>query len=814
MMIRALNAVGSKTSPLVALLLFSCGIALVGWLPRLPDWRLLALLLVLLVLLCLLRLKYRRASLGLAFFLGLLWASGYGWIGLSARLPVDFEGVDLWAEGVVSNLPQWRQIGDGQREVLFLLDVDRLVSVDPGTEEGMALNKVGRLRLSWRGAQPLHPGEPWRLRVRLKRPHGSINPGGFDYEAWLFRQGVDASGYVREDSNNVRLAPAGLRGWDSQLREWVDALLAPYLSQRRHAGLMRALIIGESSQLTPDDWALFGATGTIHLMVISGLHIALVAFCCYQLGWWAGRYLLTPMLLWPATTIAVWSALLGATLYTVLAGFALAAVRALIMTAIWMVAKLLRRELDPWFGFVLALWLVLLIDPLAPTSSGFWLSFSAVMTLMLLFQGTQQAGWNRLHRFGREWWLAQWGLFIAMLPILLWWNYSASLAAPMANLLIVPLFDLLLVPLLLLATLVALLLPTLADWLFAAGDLLLDLADHFLHWMAASPLAAARVTQPPFWLLLLALPALLVWLLPRTLPGRQWAMLLLLPLWAVPNLRSVSERFRLEVLDVGQGLAVVVEVGERLLLYDTGPYASEWFNAGSQIIAPYLRWRGRGVIDTLVVSHADRDHDGGAAGVLRELPVGKVYVSGDSLWGVAAGQVDLQPCRSGDGWSWNGVEFRFLHPGTPLLNSDNNNSCVLQIRVDGQSILLTGDIEAVAERQLLQRWEGQLRSTLLVAPHHGSGTSSTPAFIAQVAPATVIFSSGYRNRFRHPQSQVVNRYAETGAALYNTATTGAIGYAINRQGEAQPLRLERQDARRYWYDPPPVTAVDASEEAH
>lgn len=808
MMIERLNGIGSKRAPRVAWLLALCGgIALVAVLPELPDW---PLLLIGIAALTLLRRKYRSAALGVAFFIGLSWATGYGWLGLASKLPAEFEGVDLRVEGMVGSLPQWRS-GDVQRqEVLFLFDVEQWLPDESDGQVPAALERVERLRLIWRDAPPLAPGERWQLRVRLKRPHGSINPGGFDYEAWLFRQGIDATGYVRADSANRRTAPAGWHAWDSQLRAWVDRLLAPQLQQRRHAGLMRALIIGEGSQLTPQEWRLFGATGTIHLMVISGLHIALVAWCCHQLGGWVGRHLLTPTLLWSSHSVAAWSALLGAFLYTALAGFALAATRALIMTAIWMVAKLLRRQIDPWFGLVLALTLVLLSDPLAPTSSGFWLSFGAVMTLMLLFQGTQQEGWGRLRRFGREWWLAQWGLFFAMLPILLWWNYSANLASPITNLLAVPLFDLLLVPLLLLATLLTPLSSTLADLFFTGGDWLLDLTDHFLHWMAASPLAAARVIQPPSWLLWLLLPALLIWLLPRSLPGRPWALLLLLPLWLLPAQHTDSEPVRLTLLDVGQGLAVVVEVGERLLVYDTGPYASERFDAGSQIIAPYLRWRGRTLIDTLVVSHADRDHDGGAAGLLREVPVGRVYVSGDALWGVQRDQIDLHPCRSGDGWRWQGVEFRFLHPGTLRLGSDNNDSCVLQIRLGDQSILLTGDIEAAAERQLLQRWGSVLPATLLVAPHHGSNSSSTPEFIDAVAAKQVIFSAGYRNSYRHPHPRVVQRYAETGATLYNSAVTGTIGYAIKSGGEMASPSLARQQARRYWYDPLPSSAADAA----
>lgn len=793
---------------MVARLLALCGgIALVALLPELPDRTLLASCVVLLALL---RCKYRAVAPALAFFIGLSWATGYGCLGLASRLPAEFEGVDLRVEGVVGSLPQWRTGAAQRPEALFLFDVERWLPSEPDGEVPAALERVGRLRLSWRDAPPVAPGEKWQLRLRLKRPHGSVNPGGFDYEAWLFRQGIDATGYVRSGDDNLRSAPAGWHAWDSQLRAWVDGLLMPQLHERRHAGLMRALIIGESSQLTPQEWRLFGATGTIHLMVISGLHIALVAWCCHQLGGWVGRHLLAPGLLWSAGSVAAWSALLGAFLYTALSGFALAATRALIMTAIWAAAKLLRRQIDPWFGLVLALSLVLLSDPLAPSSSGFWLSFGAVMTLMLLFQGTQQQEWSRLRRFGREWWLAQWGLFFAMLPILLWWNYSASLASPIANLLVVPLFDLLLVPLLLLATLLTPLSSTLADLLFAGGDWLLDLTDRFLHWMAASPLAAARVIQPPAWLLWLLLPALLLWLLPRTLPGRPWALLLLLPLWLMPVRHTDSEPLRLTVLDVGQGLAVVVEVGERLLIYDTGPHASERFDAGSQIIAPYLRWRGRTVIDALVVSHADRDHDGGAAGLLREVPVGRVYVSGDSLWGLQRDQIDLHPCRSGDGWRWQEVEFRFLHPDLPRFGSDNNNSCVLQIKSGDQSILLTGDIEAAAERQLLQRWGSALQATLLVAPHHGSNSSSMPDFIDAVAAKQVIFSAGYRNSYRHPHPQVVQRYAETGATLYNSAATGAVGYAIQSGGGMAPPSLARQQARRYWYDRLSASAADAA----
>ena len=718
--------------------------------------------------------------------LGFVWAAAFAQLRLADELPVALEGRDIELSGVVAGLPQALERG-----VRFEFDVEQAAAGVPP-----------HISLAWyRGrddeddeASPLVPvraGERWRFTVRLKRPHGNLNPHGFDYEAWLFERGIRATGYVRPRSAERIDARVWRPGYAVEmLRETIrDRFRAalPDVTSAPYAGILIALAIGDQQAIDPELWRSFARTGITHLMSISGLHVTMLAGLAYALVNWLWRRSARLPLRLPAQHAAAVGGFLAAFGYCLLAGFAVPAQRTLYMLGVVALARLAAREMAASRVLLLALLLVLLLDPWAVLAAGFWLSFGAVALLFHIGSGRLgPAHWLL------EWGRAQWAVTLGMLPALLALFQQFSLVSPLANAVAIPLVSFVITPLALLGTL-PLLDPLLALAHFFTAWLMI-----FIDWLAGLPLAMWQQAAPPAWAVLLALAGGIWLLLPRGFPSRWLGMLAFLPLLTVLPPRPAPGSAEITVLDVGQGLAIHVQTATHDLLFDAGPAFSADADSGNRIIAPYLRAMGVRRLDAMVISHADKDHEGGAASVLAALPVGLLRTSLPFEHALAAQPVAHELCQKGETWNWDGVAFAMLHPGAePLSRKTNDLSCVLRITAGGRSMLLTSDIEAISEQSLLAGQPPPLAAEVMTVPHHGSKTSSTPGFIAAVAPRDVIFPVGYRNRFGHPKEEVVARYLESGARLHRTDVDGAIGVSLAAAGIG--FRHERAERRRYWF---------------
>ncbi len=764
------------------LLLLACalGIGLVAWLPELPSLFWLWVLPPLFIL----AFKLHRPVMWVLCSLGcgLAWGLVYGHWAVSSVLPESLEGQDLVVEGRVIELPD-----QDSRRLRFVLQV-----AQAHTTQGEPLKTFPRrLQLSWYDlTRDVHAGDEWRLQVRLKRPRSFVNPGGFDYQVWQLRRGVGGTGYVRSAQLNQRLSERPFVSVDQRRQAMRDWLLAN--TQEPRQGLMLALLLGDRSRITSDQWRQLQVTGTNHLVAISGLHVGFVGLLGWLLGGLLGR-LLTGLRL-PPGVFGCALASLFAFVYSALAGFSLPTRRALIMLLVVQLAILLRRRLRPFDGWCLALVLVLVSDPLAPHDAGFWLSFGAVGVLILAFAGRVSP---KKPFPGLSLVRAQWAIFVGLLVPLALLMQEVSLVAPIANILAIPLVTFLVVPGLLLGALVG-------DWLPLLSRVGLWVADKGLEaleaWLALVSAAAGDLASYPLvlnargiWLIGLAAVILL---LPRGLPGR-WLVwpCVFLALW-VP----IKERppLMFTALDVGQGLALVIQTPNHTLVYDTGPAYGERFDAGSGIVVPYLRGQGVERLDALVLSHNDADHTGGLEGLLEHMPPKGVFYGELQRLPSLVESLNARSCHQQPPWQWDQVEFRFLGVAAHIPQSANDHSCVLLVSYGDTRLLLPGDISRRMEYRLLGAGMVDEPVDLVVAAHHGSRTSSSAGFVAKTRPRWVIFSAGYRSQHGHPHPQVVGRFSAQGARPLNTADTGAIEMIWHQPGDPH-IHLAREQQRRYWH---------------
>jgi len=714
---------------------------------------------------------------------GFLWALFSAHQILALSLPIEMEGQDVFVEGYIASLPE-----ADSRRVRFLFDVKTL----QGHEE--LRTWPARIRLSWYGNFPrdLQVGDRWRLQVRLKRPHGFMNPGGFDYERWLFVNRIRATGYVRHAAR--RLDQASWRYAIDRGRQWLSLQLVKQIhTSDRSTGLIPALSVGDRREIGQDTWAVLRTTGTAHLLAISGMHIGLLAGLVYWLTGWLWRVVAGRFLLWlPAPRAAAIMASLAALLYAAMAGFSIPTQRALVMLLVVMLAVWRLRPLQPGRTLAWALLLVLLLDPLAVLSAGFWLSFGAVA--LILYAMTGQLG-----RAARpmQWLRIQLWITLGLLPLMLLLFQQISLVAPLANLVAIPVISLLVVPLVLVATVCSLFAPVAAAGLLSLVSTLLDWLMQWLAALADWPLSHLQPVIPGDSSLLLLMAGILLLLVPRGLPGRVLAPLLMLPALLGQFPRPVTGQAWLTLLDVGQGLAAVVQTRSHLLLFDTGPRFSRSFDTGRAVLVPWLQQAGYPRVDVLVMSHGDNDHIGGLPSVLARYPVTRMYTSVPGQ--ILADQVML--CQAGQHWQWDGVRFEFLGPSGPMA-SENDAACVLRIAAGNQAALLPADIEKAGEQSLLQQEAEKLPALLLVAPHHGSLTSSTPAFVRAIHPQYVLYPVGYRNRYRFPRPEVVQRYAQLGAKQYLSQEQGALKFVLGADGGRSGPSSFRESVRRYWHAEP------------
>ncbi len=642
-----------------------------------------------------------------------------------------------------------------------------------------------QIQLNWYHPTKLPKvGEQWRFRVKLKPPHGSLNPGGFDYEAYLYEKGIRAKGYVLNQADSaVRVAPAQ----GVYLRESLAQHLTPLFEQSRFQGIFRALVYGDKDAIHKDDWQLLRQTGTVHLMVISGLHIGIMAafgFALFALIWrglirWLGWHwvMATPRLVFGSV-----GAILIATLYMSLAGYSIPTQRAWMMVVVVAGLIIMRRQFQPWSALALAAALILLWHPSSVMSSGFWLSFVAVAIIfkVLSFAKIRQApAWQKML------WV-QLSLTLGMIPILAGFYQQFAMGSLIANLIAVPFVSLVGLPLLFLTVALSFISFDLAQWMMSFHEQLWQLlwwglngvAESFEFWQTGQ-LSFIEVAA------IYGGIALLVALGRRSL-STGWkaiggSVVVLGLVWMVwPSSQLALGEVRMTVLDVGQGQAIVFETRNETIVYDSGPKWGEQFDGAQLAILPYLKSQRRQQLDLLIVSHSDQDHAGGTASLWDNLTI-LDFVSGQAdRLNQQQPQWNVRPCENGQAWLFSEVKFEILSPekGENRPREDNDASCLLKVSTSQASILVPGDLTEKMERQLVDKQASQLKADLLIAGHHGSQTSTSQAWLEMVSPKEVVISSGFANRFDFPSLTVIDRLKHQQIPWRNTACDGAIQYKI------------------------------------
>lgn len=749
---------------------------------------------------------------------------------LAFELPQAWEGRDIAVSGWIKGLPT--RSADGARFLFVVESADVSIARFPRT-----------LQLSWLANDTvppaLEPGSRWRLNVRLKRAHGNANWGVRDAEAVLLARDVRATGYVSAPQFAVRLpGTAGGAGvWIDVCRSTIRTRIATVLDGAPHMGIVVALAIGAQDAVSAADWLLMRRTGTSHLVAISGLHIGFVAGLAgwligtvWRRSFFVGRGL--PLRV-PAQKVAIVGGALFAAFHAALAGFNVPAQRALWMAGVVALAYVGGRRLAPSVVIAWALGLVLLVDPWAVVSAGFWLSFCAVAAILFAMSGTARVvrtgrdemqqdetvtrslakrcidvsgGLIERMRSGAR---VQLAVTIALAPLTASFFSQIPLIGPVANAFAIPWVSMLVTP----AVIAGVALPAPLDALaFRFAHYLLDLLAAGLQLLSGPAWSVWTLPQPDAWAMAFAALGVAWCLAPAGWPLRWAAPLTWLPLLAPASPAPAEGAFRLTALDIGQGSSIVVETARHTLLFDAGP-GPESTHAGERIVLPYLQAAGIATLDTLIISHADSDHSGGAPAVLDGIDVKQLLAGlppGHALWRAASEKgAQTVRCAAGQRWQWDGVDFAILWPDAgPLRGKPNEHCCVLRVSTHIQtpddaskpiSALLAADIEAPVERTLLSRDPAALRAQVLLVPHHGSKTSSTEPFLDSIEPSIAVFQVGYRNRFHHPYAGVYERYRARGIALSRSDDDGAA--RIEADGVALSLERYRQTHRRYWMDP-------------
>ncbi len=752
---------------------FLCGTCLLLSLTALPAGLIVAAVIVLGASLAL----ASRHPSPLAFAAGFAWC----WFSVSGRLEQRLdpalEGSNVELRGTVASVPQLLEAG-----ARFRFATEPVPGVPPLVD------------LTWydTAAAP-KAAERMVLVAKLRRPRGFSNPGGYDQEARLLRDGIGASGYVKS---------AATEG-----RDWRDIAQSPVLTARgaiaeairgalgaRPAtGIVAGLAVGLQDALSREQWRELARSGTSHLMAISGMHIGMFSTVTAWLALRVQRWRQRRGSLGARRDPAVVAGTLAAFGYSLLAGWSVPTQRTMIMIAMVAVALLLRRRVGVADALALGAIAVLLFDPLAPLAVGFWLSFGAVAAILLASTGGL-ARTGVVAGFAQ----AQLAVTVGLVPVLAACFGNVSLVSALVNIFAIPLYTLFIVPAILVAITLALAMPSVGAVVLRCCAWVIEFTWPLISAPASWPLATWGVASLPAWAWTLLVAGAVAAMLPLPAPGRVAGALMVAALcaWRAAPPAPGSAHFTL--LDVGQGLAAVVETRRHLLVYDTGPAFRSGTDTGVLVVEPYLRSRGQRRVDLLVASHDDGDHTGGSASLAGLMPVRRFVASGKALDDLGSGRAER--CSAGTRWTWDGVDFEWLHPASPMLPRDNDRSCVLLVRAGDEALLLTGDIQHDAETEMLGRGL-PVGITAVVVPHHGSRTSSGQGLVDAIRPRWALVPAGYRNRWGFPASSVVERWSQSGANMLNTATSGAIEFDLG-SGEAMSTPVEwRRTALRPWRDP-------------
>lgn len=750
------------------------GISTVQWLPVLPPYWLLGVIAA-----CALMLAWRLPRLRwlTVLLLGFAWAAWRGGAAMEARLPKAWEGQDFQVIGQVVGLAQSKA---GATSVQF--------RIERAVRDGQTVPWRGLARISWYD-KPIAEPEPcsrWRLLLRLRRPRGTVNPGGADSERSALARGIAAVGYVRDDPGNQRLSTAA---W---CLDRVRASLADGIQMRvrdpHDAALLRAFTVGDTRGLEQHDWEVARANGISHLIAISGFHVGVAAvfgaWFCSAIYW-----------LWPTLALRrphaqaqALFALAAAFAYGALAGFGMPTVRTVMMIAAFAAARCSRRASGSAHALAIALAAILLANPTAVLEPGFWLSFVGVAFLILCMDAKGRG----LRAFLRELTLGQLVMTTALLPLTMWFFGESSLVGALSNLLAVPFVSFVIVPCALLGMLLLMVCPPLATPVLWLAGWLTHAQWWLLEQTATWPGAHWYLPAVKPWALLFATLGALWLFAPRGVPLRALGGLLFLPLLWPARQPPQAGAFQAWVLDVGQGLSVVVRTRGHTLVYDAGARYPSGYDLGAAVVVPSLHALGIDRLDALMVSHADNDHAGGAPSVAAAFPMARRY-SGEP----ARMRMPMEPCVAGQQWEWDGVRFRVLNPVAASKAAANDLSCVLLIEGKAGRLLLTGDIAMHTEPRVAASL-GPGPQPVLQVPHHGSKSSSGADFIASTQPGLAVVSAGWRNRFGHPKPEVIQRYSAAGVPVFNTAVDGAVQIDFPAGSSAYPAARWRLLQRRYW----------------
>lgn len=781
----------------IAILGFACGAAVLQVQAVLPSVSTIAALAGVAFLLCFLRGAPRGALAGA--LAGFCWAALLAHTALAPELARADEGRDLTIVGTIDSLPHRFEQG-----VRFNFRVERVVDDTVTVPPRVSLAWYAGYRDAVRPVADVRPGERWQLVVRLQRPHGNANPHGFDYEAWLLEQGVRATGYVRpEGGRNRRLDSfvMGLSNVVEHCRATLRERILRALPDKKYAGVIVALVVGDQRSIGQADWDVFNRTGVGHLISISGLHITMVAglFASLASFLWRRSFFTGAQLplRMPAQKVAALTGVVVALVYVLLAGFGVPAQRTLYMLAVVAAALWFGRLTQVSHVLCMALGVVVLIDPWAVTSPGFWLSFGAVAAILFATTGRKEVAqprWRSMLLVGVH---TQYVVTLALVPLTMLLFSQVSLVSPLANALAIPVVSFIVTPLALAGSMLP---APLSALLLNGAHYAVQALAWVLDWCAGSRFAVWSAPSPEPWLFAFAAVGTVWMLAPRGWPHRWTGLAAWLPLLTAQPTHPPPGEMAVTAFDVGQGMALLIETSGHRLLYDTGPAYTPESNGANRVILPYLKARGIGRLDGVIVSHSDIDHAGGGRTLLDAVKVGWVA---SSLWydhPIVTSAPHHVRCSAGQEWTWDGVRFEMLHPTVASYDDPglkpNARGCVLRITAGDDAILLAGDIEAAQEAQLVGGSAPLLRADVLLAPHHGSGTSSTPGFLAAVQPRLVLFQVGYRNRYRHPKKEVVERYEKLGIERLRTDESGAI--MLESANGLAPVEYRSVHAR-YWH---------------
>jgi len=717
----------------------------------------------------------------LALTLGFTWALLYSKNLLSQDLPKNLEKQNITIECYINSLPKY--------------DTERLSFACALEKINEKKNKT-KILLSWYRNYPSYPtlrvGDRWQFTAKLKRPHSTANPGAFDHEAYLLENKIRATGYVvtNKFSQNKLLGSHWYNYPIDRLRQYLSWRIKTSLPNSHFNTFISALTVGDQSGITQNDWQVLRRTGTIHFLIIAGLHIGFVAaflFFIIRLLW---RFFPRLCLIIPAPKAAAIFALVGAVFYSTLAGFSTPTQRAIFMLIFFFLGKITDRNFSVWTSFLVGLFIVTLLNPLASLSTGFWLSFVAVFLILFFLEARLDNG-TKFIRYSR----LQWALTIGLIPLSLLLFEQASIISFFANLIAVPCLGFIAIPLSLSSSIILLINQKFGTLLLILASKVFAVIYFFLNWLANLPLSNFIHAIYSPWILLASSIGILLVLSPRVLPCRYLSLAFLTPLFFfIPKGPNYNEVW-FTLLDVGQGLATVIRTQNHVIIYDTGPKFSPENDAGNSIILPFLLTENLKKVDLMVVSHSDQDHSGGAKSILSTLKVNKLITSTPDFFA----PFKAEHCYAGTSWEWDGVKFSFLHPQKNHNYSINNASCVLKVQSGNQSILLNGDIEKSAEKELINNNLSILKSSIVVAPHHGSISSSSENFVKLTKPEYVVFATGYLNRFKFPNPIIINRYEATGTKTLNSAETGAITFKFPTKSGILTPEIYRVMHKKFWY---------------